>query len=40
MGIFFGSIMGSMGGDESASLSVAVVDEDDSPMSEQFVEAS
>ena len=36
MGIFFGSIMGSMGGGQ-ATLTVAVVDEDQSPMSERFV---
>jgi len=37
MGIFFGTIMGSMGGGDSVSLSVAIVDEDNSPMSERFV---
>ena len=37
MGIFFGSVMGSMAGDNSAPLSVAIVDEDRSPMSEKFV---
>jgi ABC-2 type transport system permease protein len=38
MAIFFGSIMGSMGSHESTQLGVAVVDEDDSPMSKQFVD--
>jgi ABC-2 type transport system permease protein len=37
MGIFFGSIMGSVGSENSAPLSVAIVDEDHSPMSDQFV---
>jgi ABC-2 type transport system permease protein len=38
MSIFFGTVMGSMGGDDSPPLRVAVVDEDDSPASKQFVE--
>jgi ABC-2 type transport system permease protein len=37
MGIFFGSIMGSMGGGENTTLTVAIVDEDRSPMSERFI---
>lgn len=39
MAIFFGVIMGSMGDDgEGMTMSVAVVDEDRSPMSQQFVD--
>jgi ABC-2 type transport system permease protein len=38
MAIFFGTIMSSMGGGENTSLGVAVVDEDQSPMSKQFVD--
>jgi linearmycin/streptolysin S transport system permease protein len=38
MSIFFGTVMGSMGGDDSPPLRVAVVDEDESPASNQFVE--
>jgi ABC-2 type transport system permease protein len=38
MSIFFGVVMGSMGGDNSPPLRVAVVDEDNSPASKQFVD--
>jgi ABC-2 type transport system permease protein len=38
IGVFFGSMYGSVGV-ESASLNVAVVDEDDSPISAQFVKS-
>jgi ABC-2 type transport system permease protein len=38
MSIFFGTVMGSMGGDDSPPLRVAVVDEDESPASQLFVE--
>ncbi len=37
MGTFFGSIYGSFG-EEPAAISIAVVDEDQSPMSQRFVE--
>src|SRR5262245_21230321 len=37
MGIFFGSMYGGVGGGGSASLRVAVVDEDETPTSRQFV---
>jgi ABC-2 type transport system permease protein len=38
MAIFFGTIMGSMGPGDGAPMSVAVVDEDRSPMSQRFVD--
>jgi ABC-2 type transport system permease protein len=38
MGLFFGSLMGSFNS-ESASLNIAVVDEDNSPMSARFIDA-
>jgi len=38
MAIFFGTIMGSMGPGDGAPMSVAVVDEDHSPMSQRFVD--
>jgi ABC-2 type transport system permease protein len=39
MGVFFGSMYGDIGGGGSAQLRVAVVDQDDSPMSQKFVAA-
>lgn len=39
MGVFFGFVMGSMGDSESTTLTVAVIDEDDSETSRQFVES-
>jgi ABC-2 type transport system permease protein len=38
MSIFFGTVMGSMGGVENASIEIAVVDDDQSPMSQRFID--
>jgi ABC-2 type transport system permease protein len=38
MSIFFGTVMGSMGGDQNASIEIAVVDGDQSPMSQRFID--
>jgi ABC-2 type transport system permease protein len=38
MSIFFGTVMGSMGDGDQASINIAVVDEDRSPMSQRFID--
>jgi len=38
MSIFFGTVMGNMGGGDHASIDIAVVDDDDSPMSKRFID--
>ena len=39
MGIFFGYVMGNVGQSGTTKLKIAIIDEDNSPMSEKFVSA-